>query len=480
MEYRRAYYEEKPDTWLVARHEREISPLLHRRAVFAEVYEFLLYDFFTDEGWVNEDVFAYSNRLGDQRALVIYHNRYASTRGWVRMSCGYAERLPDGGKRTRQRSLGEAFGLSGDGSMFAAYRDIFTGLEYLHRARDLNERGLRVELDAYNCRVFVDWRDISDRDGRPWGALCDSLAGRGVSSLDDALRALELKPVHDAVHALLQFSLVSDLAQRAAAETGEPETSPDFIDLACERARVLLGEARRFASSGSGAAIGLGPSYEFRGELNSSLDSFRNQLQAALRLPAVESAFAQPWPEEARSVLPSRSVPPEMAIPIMGTVVAWCVLNALGGFASPGDPEPAATRLFDGLHLREAFAEDLEKLGLSGEECWRAAARLRASFAHAAWRPGAKLPRGRAVPIFSWLHDPDVAWAIGVHEWDGSRYFIKEPFERLLWWMALPAILAILSAPVLDRKELRALEDQIEARVRAAADTGYRVEALLS
>ena len=31
MEYRRAYHAEMPDEWLVARHEREISPLLHRR-----------------------------------------------------------------------------------------------------------------------------------------------------------------------------------------------------------------------------------------------------------------------------------------------------------------------------------------------------------------------------------------------------------------------------------------------------------------
>ena len=39
MEYRRAYHDETPDEWLVARHEREISPLLHRRALFADVKE---------------------------------------------------------------------------------------------------------------------------------------------------------------------------------------------------------------------------------------------------------------------------------------------------------------------------------------------------------------------------------------------------------------------------------------------------------
>jgi hypothetical protein len=77
MEYRRAYYDAAPDAELVARHERQIVPLLHRRELFAQSHDFRLYDFFTDDGWVNEDVFAYSNRHRCERALVIYHNRYA-------------------------------------------------------------------------------------------------------------------------------------------------------------------------------------------------------------------------------------------------------------------------------------------------------------------------------------------------------------------------------------------------------------------
>src|SRR4029078_8049955 len=76
MEYQRAYWDEQPDEYLVERHEREIFPLLQRRYLFAGVQHFLLYDFYTPDGQVNEDVFAYSNRFGDERALVVYHNRY--------------------------------------------------------------------------------------------------------------------------------------------------------------------------------------------------------------------------------------------------------------------------------------------------------------------------------------------------------------------------------------------------------------------
>ncbi|HET8668089.1 MAG TPA: alpha-amylase family glycosyl hydrolase, partial [Terriglobales bacterium] len=198
MEYRRAYRDEQPDSWLLARHEREISPLLHRRPLFAEVQNFLLYDFFTDSGSVNEDVFAYSNRLGNERALIVYHNRYASTSGWVRMSASYAEKLPDGGKRTRQRSLGESFCLEGDAAQFVAYRDSLSGLEYVHRASEVLEKGLRLELGAYQCHVLLGWRDLREDATHAWGALCESLNGQGVPSLDDAMRALELKPLHEA------------------------------------------------------------------------------------------------------------------------------------------------------------------------------------------------------------------------------------------------------------------------------------------
>ncbi len=83
MEYQHAYYDEQPDNDLITRHEREIFPLMRRRYLFAGIEQFLLYDFFTADGGVNEDVFAYSNRMGDERALVVYHNKFADVRGWI-------------------------------------------------------------------------------------------------------------------------------------------------------------------------------------------------------------------------------------------------------------------------------------------------------------------------------------------------------------------------------------------------------------
>ena len=35
---------------------------------------------------VEENVFAYSNRARQERSLVVYHNRFGDTAGWVRTS----------------------------------------------------------------------------------------------------------------------------------------------------------------------------------------------------------------------------------------------------------------------------------------------------------------------------------------------------------------------------------------------------------
>ena len=209
MEFRRARYQEDPDRGLVARHDREIAPLLHQRWLFAESENFLLYDFYRPDGSVDENVFAYSNRRGDHRALIIYHNRFASTYGTIHQSASYADK---GAGHLRQQTLGGAFGLPNDGNLFLAFRDNTTGLEHLERASKIVSQGYSIELQAYNCHVFLNWRELRPDEQYRWDLLCDSLNGRGVPNLDDALLALEVAPLHDSLVALLQPDLVTELA----------------------------------------------------------------------------------------------------------------------------------------------------------------------------------------------------------------------------------------------------------------------------
>ncbi len=83
MEFKQAKMDERPTEWLVERHQREIAPLLMNRRIFAESYNFTMYDFWNEHGAVDENVFAYSNRMGHERSVILYNNVYESTRGTI-------------------------------------------------------------------------------------------------------------------------------------------------------------------------------------------------------------------------------------------------------------------------------------------------------------------------------------------------------------------------------------------------------------
>ncbi|HEY3311049.1 MAG TPA: alpha-amylase family glycosyl hydrolase [Anaerolineales bacterium] len=175
MEYRRAYWKEYPDEGLIAHHEKVVFPLMRRRYLFAEIEQFLLYDVFTPEGHVDEDIFAYSNGHGSERALIIYHNKYSDTRGWIKVSAAY---LDKGSGEMHQKTLGEGLALRGGEQDYVIFRDVNSGLEFIRPSRELVQNGMYVELGAYKCHAFVDFREVNDMDGK-WKVVNDTLNGAG-------------------------------------------------------------------------------------------------------------------------------------------------------------------------------------------------------------------------------------------------------------------------------------------------------------
>ena len=175
MEFRKPKWDETPDEGLIGGHAWKIFPVLHRRYLFADVENFFLYDLFTASGPVDENVFAYSNIYQDERGLVLYHNRFADTSGWIKTSAAY---LDKGTGDLRQKSLAEGLGLPFEG--YAIFKDYVTHLEYIRSCEELWQKGLYLELHAYQHHVFMDWRFVDDEQ---WQAVCESLSGVGVESM---------------------------------------------------------------------------------------------------------------------------------------------------------------------------------------------------------------------------------------------------------------------------------------------------------
>jgi hypothetical protein len=175
MEFRVPKWDEKPNEELIAGHDWKIFPVLHRRHLFADVENFFLYDLYTPDGHVDENVFAYSNVHNDERGLVLHHNRFADTKGWIKTSAAYLDKSTGD---LRQKSLAEALGLPFEG--FVIFKDYVTHLEYIRSCEELWGKGLYVELQAYQHHVFMDWRFVEDPR---WGEVHAALNGAGVESM---------------------------------------------------------------------------------------------------------------------------------------------------------------------------------------------------------------------------------------------------------------------------------------------------------
>jgi len=179
MEYHQAYYDESPDAHLLEEHHQKIFPLLQQRHVFSQSEHFILYDFITNQGNVDENVFVYSNRHGGQSALVVYHNKWDDTKGSILKSC-----------IDSKRRVGPSLGLDNSGSsqdMFVTFSDLVTGNEFLIPSKKFFDEGLNLSLGAYECRVYHQFKQVRDNEHNEYHDLYAEIGSCGVSNLENSL-----------------------------------------------------------------------------------------------------------------------------------------------------------------------------------------------------------------------------------------------------------------------------------------------------
>jgi hypothetical protein len=105
--------------------------------------------------------------------------------------------------------------LSGGPDDYLVLKDGRTDLLYLRSQADLAEKGMYLSLGAYQYQVFVEMYDVHDADGR-YRRLAEWLQGGGVPSLDEAMRDMELAPLH----AALRHGTIEDAVHESATLLG--------------------------------------------------------------------------------------------------------------------------------------------------------------------------------------------------------------------------------------------------------------------
>lgn len=472
MDFKQAMLDEYPNEDLVARHQQLIAPLLKNRSLFAESENFVLYDFWRIEGFVDENVFAYSNRREAKCGLILYNNSYQSTHGTIHFSVGYLDKATG---NLQQRSLASGLNLPHDHSLVIAYKDAVLGLEYLRRASDFHNHGLTLSLRGYQHVVFLNWRELRSTAPFPWDRLCDALHGSGVYSIEEALSKLQIQPLLEALRQSVSsanIDIFAKLSYRlgefnrelatgqsltfAKEETPEPSQSvrqpkaemdtvevdvrlSDFIshaytfknrvielsELDSENSRYNLCRFKPDLDS---------PFVESKSEPGSLERSpFESFTAASLHLPLLVSAFSEKLQLAASAVLPSpdAQIPPAQS---WAPVLAWLVFQTLPPHFSPVD-------VFEKLNLRWALAETFSAVGLEGEMAWKAAAQVSVLVKFAD-----QSDPGHIMRTERFWKDPDVCWLAGLNSADGIEYLNLEQFEQLVSWYQAPELLRIATS----------------------------------
>lgn len=454
MDFNEPRFDEKPDEGLVERHQREIFPLLRQRRLFAGVQNFLLYDVHTGNHTVDENVFAYSNRLGDKRALVVYHNKYAETSGWIRDSVGYRDKSVGADGKIVQKRLAHGLGIEPHPDKYISFTDQVTGLEYLRSSVELAEKGFFVQLGAYDCHVFLDFRELWDTDDGQYRQLTERLGGRGVSSIVTELRHMELEPLHDLFEDVL---------------------TPACVELLCqgEADAALLEELRpKLAALGSCAAD-FGGVKDIAGYLDEVAHDFHvlREFETLMdTTPAVTGA-------DTGDSAPAKS--------IFAGLWAWALLRPLGGLEPSAQSGLKTRSLLDEWSLELVLTRLFRELDVPAAPTTRAIELLRFGLSNQGWLADEETWALEPVELFeALLEDGDARSFLGINRHDDVLWYHGESFDLFMRWLARFGALARALEQARAGEKVRiavpeGLRDSIEALVKASKKADYQVEMLL-
>lgn len=226
MEYRRAYYNESPNEWLIGEHYRRIFPLFRRRYLFSGVDCFQLYDCYNGNGGVEESVYAFVNGQGSERTLILVNNQYERAGGTINVSVPKLRK--NGNDRTTVTvKLAENLGLTFGGRSFALLDCFSDGLTYIMPSIQLYDEGYSFSLNGYEAKVFWNIREVEDTDGS-YERIWKLYGRRGIRNISKAVALLRLEPLYRCLDPLRKKETIL-LARHLAEGTITKEEERDLL-----------------------------------------------------------------------------------------------------------------------------------------------------------------------------------------------------------------------------------------------------------
>jgi hypothetical protein len=411
MEYQRAYYDEYINEHLVWRHKTEIFPLTKKRYIFSQVYNFELYDLIDDFGNINDNVIAYSNNVDGERSLIIYNNSYTEAKGSINYS---ADKINPSGSLSNKK-LGDALGMKGENNIYYIYKDHRSNLEYIRSGHDLFESGLYIFLGGYQYHAFLEFREVFDHSGAYY-QIHNYLKGRGVPSIENSKNELYLAGVHLALRKLLSPDIQYKFDTLLTEEKMDISEIKEINSLISDDVNYFIDELNRLKHSPVN-------NQEVIKKVQDDIESSCSLLSLLREIDVMDDKPV--WFNKALTSITifgenGRSINRSFLLPLI-------VFRAISHYDF--NDFPGLGNLSDKIMLYNIFGEVFGAKGLSPDDIGQRTLLLNALLTN--HTPRFKDPSGILDNIASHIESADF---IGLHLYEGVRYFNKENFDSYLDW----------------------------------------------
>jgi hypothetical protein len=364
-------------------------------------------------------------------------------------------------------------------------------LEYIRNSKELHDKGLYIELEAYKSQVFTSFREVQDNEWHQYANLAGYLNGRGVPNMDDAMKEVFLQPIHQAYRELVNSGFFRWVISNRLLVAG---TAPSEVQLTNPQTQLIQDAQDKMA----GLLDEVNRSTHSSGNVQSVVGSIRQNLLTILSFPLYQ---------DQHPVLHSRKYQQAMKYLHAGNLktspwkngdayawsvaLGWLFTLPLGRLISTDGYEEISRSWMDEWMLNKIFVSTLNDLGLDDRSNWRAVTLVKLLTSHHAWwtritgAPDKKSRSAEYLTLKSILSDSDALGYLGVNRYQGVLWFNKEAFEDLMWWLYIIAAVESSGSEGSDQpaedtgKSILLCYNTISNILINAQASGYKLEKLL-
>jgi len=478
MEFTKAYWNETPDLDLLEKHKRDIFPLMKKRYIFAEVENFRFYDVW-DNGRVNENVYAYSNRFGDERSIVFYNNVYDQASGWINRSTKYAKKDENGNITHECLTLGEALDIPNEDNKYLIFQEQKTGLWFIRSCRDIHQNGLYVHLNGFEYQVLLNISCVSDDETGKYRVLYETLNGRGVPDIDIALKEIFLKDLYRALTDFASRELFDGIA--VACMSKEERKAKNIKDVKLsdllERVKPLgityFETLVNFIEGNYGSSSVLGGSEKGeRLSYDEIWKKFVARINSLVKITELNSNKADGDAEKLGVYLNEGLAKQDFMVELFtGFIMLYSVRDVIGNKASATDTK----NLINLWCLDRKIRDILVEFGKPSKDMYTSFKTLLETAQFCDYKITSKNVEKMAFDIVDTLVNSDMASTVlGVNMYDSVLWYNKERLEDALWTGTM--LYTIFTAKPADYALVYGVDKLI---FRAMDDSEFKAEKLL-